>query len=101
MVVLKAFTKRAFEICDDTGDISIGELTSLLHDCVAEVTDHSLVGFMAPAQNVSAEFSALSKLRTVDVFMGEGVWIVLDEEGVLVAAVKRGLFKADDQIEKL
>eukprot|EP00959_Pyramimonas_sp_CCMP1952_P196114 4100267-Pyramimonas_sp.AAC.1 len=56
------------------GGISTCGLFSLLRDCVAGVADHSLVGFMAPAQNVSTEVSALSKLRAVDVFKDGGVW---------------------------
>eukprot|EP00959_Pyramimonas_sp_CCMP1952_P424145 8884048-Pyramimonas_sp.AAC.1 len=55
MVVSKACARHAVEICGGTGDASTGELTSLLHDCATEVTDQSLVGFMAPAQNVSTE----------------------------------------------
>eukprot|EP00959_Pyramimonas_sp_CCMP1952_P428347 8971773-Pyramimonas_sp.AAC.1 len=38
-VVLKAFNERAVETCNDTGGASAAELTSLLRDCIAEVTD--------------------------------------------------------------
>eukprot|EP00959_Pyramimonas_sp_CCMP1952_P197064 4120967-Pyramimonas_sp.AAC.1 len=34
---------------------------------------------MAPAEEVSTEASALSQLRTADVFKGEGGWVLLDE----------------------
>eukprot|EP00959_Pyramimonas_sp_CCMP1952_P386206 8094164-Pyramimonas_sp.AAC.1 len=47
--------------------------------CVAEVADHSLVCFVAPAQNGSTEFSDSLMLRAVDVFRDEGVWAIPDE----------------------
>eukprot|EP00959_Pyramimonas_sp_CCMP1952_P378828 7935602-Pyramimonas_sp.AAC.1 len=85
---------------DDTGDTSTGELISLLRDCVAEVADHSLVGCMFPAQNAATEVSALSSVRAVDCFKGDGVWAALDEGCNSCCHGKARALNAGDQFEK-
>eukprot|EP00959_Pyramimonas_sp_CCMP1952_P198584 4153880-Pyramimonas_sp.AAC.1 len=87
-------------MCDGTGDISTGELIPFVRDCVAEVTDHSLVGFMAPTQNVSTEVPALAKLRAADVFKDEGVSVILDEGCNPCCRGKAWALNADDKCEK-
>eukprot|EP00959_Pyramimonas_sp_CCMP1952_P320422 6705517-Pyramimonas_sp.AAC.1 len=81
--------------------MSTGELTSLLRDFAAEVADRSLVSPMALTQNASTEVSAISKLRTVDVFEGDGVWAALDEGCNSGCRGKTRALNAGDQFEKL
>eukprot|EP00959_Pyramimonas_sp_CCMP1952_P458555 9476812-Pyramimonas_sp.AAC.1 len=56
---------------------------------------------MAPTQTVSTEVSALSKVRTVDVFKDEGVWVVLDEGCNPCCRGKVRFVNAENKFEKL
>ena len=100
--MLKMFTRRAMSICQDTGDISTSEMVSLLHDCVQEASDNELIAFMAPtpAPSISAD-TALSRLRSIDIFKDDGVWATLDEGCNSCCHGKAWALNAEDKYEKL
>eukprot|EP00959_Pyramimonas_sp_CCMP1952_P227695 4760745-Pyramimonas_sp.AAC.1 len=56
---------------------------------------------MAPTHNVSTGISALSKLRSVDVCKGEGVWVLPGEGCISCCRGRAWALNAGDQFEKL
>eukprot|EP00959_Pyramimonas_sp_CCMP1952_P298471 6243232-Pyramimonas_sp.AAC.1 len=59
---MKMFAKRAVSMCQNTGDISTSELTSVLCDGVSETAKHELVALVAQSPPASTDSSAISKL---------------------------------------
>ena len=78
---IKNFRKRATSVARDTGNVSVSELVSILHDTITELKESKNAAFMAIARTMSSTgpSPSLSNLRAVDIFNDSGVWATLDE----------------------
>ena len=79
--VLNTFSRRVTSVVEDTGEVTMSELSSALCECVTEVAGDVPTAFAAQAAAMTASAaaparapSAIAHLRRVDVYLDPHVW---------------------------